>query len=258
VPAEAFFSEQPIAVAHRGSRLLWPENTMHAFGEAATTGVSTFETDVRATLDGEAVCFHDPLLDRTTDRTGPLDRLTREDLSGVDAGYRHRTGGAYPFRGMGIGVPRLVELATAFPSGRFIVDLKSEAAIEPVAEVISALDLYDRIIVGSFSDARLAEFRRLTGGKVGTSTGQGETIGAIMAGAAGSAPAGEAIALQVPPTWYGLPVVTPSLVRAARRAGKLVHVWTINDGAEMERLLAMGVDGIITDRPDLVFPLIGS
>ncbi|MGQ0849781.1 MAG: glycerophosphodiester phosphodiesterase [Actinomycetota bacterium] len=246
-----------VAVAHRGSRLLWPENTLLAFRNAAGLGYRFFETDLRTTLDGTLICFHDPMLDRTTDGHGLVRSAQFDELSQLDAGYRHRLGGGFPFRGTGIRVSTFAELVERFPDSGWILDLKADGTEEPLARLVDEMDLYQRVMVGSFSAERLSRFRHLTGGKVATSTSTGEIWRALAFAALGTRsdpfhPATSALA--VPANWFGVPVVNPGVVELAHRHRRMVYVWTVNDPAEMKGLTDMGVDGIMTDRPDLLGP----
>ena len=254
-------TDRAIGIAHRGSRLLWPENTAVAFQGAAGFGYRRFETDVRVTADGVLLCYHDPVLSRTTNGQGLVASTTFDQIRRLDAGYRHRIGDGYPFRNQGIVVPTFAEMATMFPEAGWVVDLKAEGTEEPLAAAIDEFDLADRVIVGSFSNERIERFRRLTAGKVATSTPPRETLRAVMAAAAprlNKVAAGifhpTTCALQVPATWYGVPIVSAGLVLLAHAAGRVVHVWTVNGLREATALLDLGVDGLITDRPDLFAP----
>lgn len=252
---------RPMGIAHRGSRLLWPENTAVAFQGAAALGYRRFETDVRVTSDGVLLCYHDPVLSRTTNGHGLVAETTFDEIRRLDAGYRHKLDDGFPFRGKGIGVPTFAEMATMFPGAGWVVDLKAEGTEEPLARAIGEFDLTDRVIVGSFSNERIERFRHLTAGKVATSTPPNETLRAVLAAAVPRLNrAGVGVfhattcALQVPATWYGLPVVSAALVALAHSVGRLVHVWTVNGRDEVAGLTELGVDGLITDRPDLVAP----
>jgi glycerophosphoryl diester phosphodiesterase len=174
----------------------------------------------------------------------------------LDAGCNHRIDGTFPFRDSDVRVPQFAEVAGAFPEHGLIVDLKAEGTVEPLARILFDMEMTDRVIVGSFSGERLARFRDLTGDRVATSTSPQETIEAVVQSSAGSKLSGPAAALQIPVTWYGVPLLTRKLVEAAHAAGRLVHVWTVNRRIEMEQLLDVGVDGLITDRPDLLKELV--
>lgn len=246
----------PVGIAHRGSRELWPENTLEAFSQAVAIGFRHVETDLHITADGVLVCLHDHTVDRTTEATGPVSEFTFSDLSSLDAGFRHRSPDGHVFRGEGISIPSFEEVVTTLKDVSFVVDLKTAGLAEPLAEVINDLGLHDRLIVGSFSDERLEEFREITGGNVPTSTGSVLTRSWLIASRVGRGGGGEASALQIPTHMRGVRVANRKLVEAAHKNGLQVHVWTVNDPAEMETLLDLGVDGLITDRPDLLKDLL--
>jgi glycerophosphoryl diester phosphodiesterase len=242
----------PIAIAHRGSRLLWPENTMEAFSGAVSLGYRHIETDIHLTADRVLVCHHDLTVDRTTEGSGRVRDLTFEQLSELDAGYRHVGAEGLVFRGAGVRIPALEEVLLAFPEVSFVVDLKTDDLIDPLHQLIESLGLHDRLIVGSFSDRRLEEFRSVSRGRVATSTGAALSRSWLIASRVGRGVRSEARALQLPIRSRGVRVVDRRLVAAAHDRGLQVHVWTVNDPAEMTSLLDIGVDGIITDRPDLL------
>lgn len=241
----------PHAIAHRGSRLLWPENTMRAFRGAVELGYRWLETDLHITRDGVLVCLHDDTVDRTTDGSGFVWDLTFAELGRLDAGYRFEERSVRPRRGSGLTVPSFAELMAAFDDIRVIVDLKQDGLEAPLARAVEDLDLWDRLIVGSFSDERLRRFRDLTGGRVATSTGSSVTRSLWKRSWFGT-PAPVADAIQVPVWYRGLPIVNARTVVGFHRGGFQVHVWTVNRAARMRRLLDAGVDGIITDRPDVL------
>jgi len=246
----------PVAIAHRGSRVLWPENTDTSFQGAYDMGYRHFETDLHLTADGVLVCFHDPTVDRTTEATGRVEDFTLAELQALDAGYRHGTAEGFSFRESGARVPTLEWLLTTFPDVSVVVDLKCDGLAEPLADLIDDLDAHDRLIVGSFSDGRLDQFRARAEGRVATSTGAAVSRSWLIASRVGRGARGEASALQLPLRSRGVRVVDRRLVDAAHARGLQVHVWTINDPAEMAHLLDLGVDGIITDRPDLLKALL--
>ncbi|HEX9863528.1 MAG TPA: glycerophosphodiester phosphodiesterase [Acidimicrobiia bacterium] len=242
----------PVAIAHRGSRILWPENTMEAFSRAVALGYRHLETDLRITADGVLVCIHDDTVDRTTDATGPVSEFDYQTLSSLDAGFRHGGALGFAFRGRGVKVPTLEEVVITFPEASLVVDLKTDDLAGPLTALIDRLDLRDRLIVGSFSDARLAMFRAASGNRVATSTGATASRSWLLASRVRRGVAGEARALQLPRTTRGVKVVDRRLIAAAHDRGLQVHVWTVNTQNEMVELLDMGVDGLITDRPDLL------
>lgn len=242
----------PVAIAHRGSRVLWPENTDTSFRSAYQLGYRHFETDVHLTADGVLVCFHDPTVDRTTNATGRVEEMTLVELQALDAGYRHATPDGYSFRDNGSRVPTLEWLLTTFTDVSVVVDMKSDGLAGPLASLIDALDAHDRLIVGSFSETRLAEFRHHSRGRVATSAGPTSARLWVLASRVGRGVHGDEAALQLPTHMRGIRVVDEKLVAAAHRSGVQVHVWTVNRPSEMVRLLDIGVDGVITDRPDLL------
>ena len=144
---------------------------MIAFGNALESGAHHLETDLHITADGHLVCFHDDYVDRTTDGSGPVWSYSLADLRKLDAGYRHRIDGGFPFRGRGIRIPTLGEVLATFPDVGVVVDLKQDGLEEPLVDLLGKLDAWHRVIVGSFSDERLARVHQLSGGKVVRSGG---------------------------------------------------------------------------------------
>jgi glycerophosphoryl diester phosphodiesterase len=242
-----------LAIAHRGGAahgdLLGLENTVESFRHAVDLGYHYLETDVHATRDGVLLAFHDAVLDRVTDQVGRISELTAAQVARSRIGGRHA-------------VPTLAELLEEFPGARFNIDIKSEPAVHPLVALIDRLGAHDRVCVGSFSASRMASFRRLTAGRVATSATPVEVAALRAAPSAGfvrrarepglASNRGRPAALQVPHRRGRLTVVTPGLVRRAHRAGLHVHVWTVDEPEEMRELLDKGVDGLITDRTDLL------
>lgn len=242
----------PLAIAHRGSRLLWPENTMTAFSGAVSLGLRHIETDIHITRDDVLVCHHDPTVDRTTDGTGRVGDLTFDEISSLDAGYRHVGLDGHVFRGEGVRVPSLEEALLGFPETGFVIDLKCDGLEGPLHEMIERLGAHDRLIVGSVSDLRLRRFRSVSDARVATSTGSRSSRSWLIASRIGRGGRRVAAALQLPLRSRGVRVVDRRLIDAAHARGLQVHVWTVNDPIEMHRVLDLGADGIITDRPDLL------
>jgi glycerophosphoryl diester phosphodiesterase len=235
-----------IAMAHRGGarhpEIPGTENTVHAFRHAVALGYRYLETDVHTTSDGVLLAFHDSLLDRVTDRLGKLADLTAEEIA--------------PARIMGEhAVPTMAELFEEFPDCRFNIDLKSLSAAAALADLLERTGNQDRVLVGSFSQRRLDDFRHATEGRVATSAAPPEValfLALPSARAARLATRRRVAALQVPHRRGRLPVVTSALVRRAHAAGAHVHVWTVDEPSEMDELLDLGVDGLITDRTDVL------
>ncbi len=229
----------PIAFAHRGGDEAAAENTMEAFEHAIGLGYVFLETDVHATRDGRLVAFHDDTLDRLAGRPERVEQLTAEEIAALRISGRYR-------------VPLLEDLLAAWPEARLNIDPKSDRAAELLPSALTRTGAIDRVCVGSFSGSRLVRLRRRMGPRLCTSMGpwdvwrlwtaaKGMPIGPFTAGCA-----------QVSPTHRGLTIVEPAFVSEAHRRNLQVHVWTINDRAEMSRLLDLGVDGLMSDRPTLL------
>lgn len=252
---------RPLTFAHRGGAALWPENTLLAFDGALRLGCRYLETDVHRTRDGQLVAFHDARLERTTNGNGLIRDASLAELERLDAGYRFTPDGrSYPWRGQGLTVPLLSRVFELDPEVRVNVELKQSGVGLPRAlwELIERRGLHDRILVASADAALGDEFRRLSFGRVATSACVREAVAFWLAVRARAwrftKPRYEA--LQVPVTHEGLTVVTPAFVRAAHARGLQVHVWTVDDPDEMRRLLALGVDGLMSDRPDLLMSVV--
>ncbi|MER5718481.1 glycerophosphodiester phosphodiesterase [Streptomyces sp. NPDC002132] len=225
----------PIPFAHRGGAADGLENTVAQFRRATEAGYRYMETDVHTTRDGRLVAFHDATLDRVTDGAGRIAELPWAEV-------RHaRVGGAEP-------VPLFEELLETFPEVRWNVDLKAEPALHPLLDLIARADAWDRVCVGSFSEARVLRAQRLGGPRLATSYGTRGVVGLrLRSWGVPTAPRRSAVAAQVPETRSGIPVVDRRFVRAAHARGLHVHVWTVNVPDRMHRLLDLGVDGIMTD-----------
>lgn len=235
-----------IAFAHRGGafhpEIEGLENTLTAFRHAVALGYRYLETDVHATRDGVLLAFHDTVLDRVTDRRGVIAEMTCAEVQGALIGEREC-------------VPTLAQLFDEFPEARFNIDIKAPAAVQPLADFIEARGAHDRVMVGSFSGRNLNRFRALTQGRVPTSAHPWEVAVFVLAPSGRVAELltrGRVQALQIPHTSRGIPVTSRWLIRKAHAVGKHVHVWTIDDPHEMRELVARGVDGLMTDRTDIL------
>ncbi|MGR0219115.1 glycerophosphodiester phosphodiesterase [Agromyces sp. ZXT2-6] len=235
-------------LAHRGLALDSPENTMLAFEHAVRAGVEYLETDVHVSADGEAVLAHDPTLRRVAVGRGErVADLRLADLRTVDLGA-------------GQGFATLGELLHAFPSTRFNIDVKTDAGVEPTVDAVRRADGADRVLLTAFSDARRRRLAAMVPG-VATSAGRASVLRARAASVTRSAPllrraVAGAHALQIPERVGRIRLLSPALVDSAHAAGLEVHVWTVNDEADMRRLLALGVDGIVTDRADVALRVV--
>ncbi len=232
----------PVAFVHRGGAGEAIENSIAAFERAWTLGFAYFETDVHATSDGVLMALHDATLDRVTDRVGRI-----EDLPWADVSRARLADGTTP--------PRLVELLAAVPEGRVNIDIKADEAVGPLVSLLEAQpSLLERVCIASFSDARLAAVRRAFGHRVCTSTGPAGVLAHRLAVAFARPTPTRFLGncFQVPPGPRRLPLVTEAFVRSAHEQGRPVHVWTIDEPAQMQRLLDLHVDGIMTDRPEVL------
>ncbi len=235
-------------MAHRGFSREGLENSMAAFRAAVELGYQYLETDVHTTSDGVLLLFHDDTLNRVTDGRGRISDLTAADVAAA------RIGGREP-------VPLFDELLTSFPAARLNLDVKDWNSVESLAAGIERHSAHDRVLVASFSDRRRRAVLKRLSAPVASSAGivtnalfvaLGPLLPVAWLRAVLRGTLRDVQALQVPVRYRAVPVVTPAFVRRAHALGLVVHVWTINDPAEMRRLLDLGVDGIVTDRADLL------
>ena len=228
----------PIPFAHRGGAADGLENTVAQFRRAVATGYRYIETDVHATADGRLVAFHDATLDRVTDGAGRIADLPWREVR------QARVAGSEP-------VPLFDELLETFPAVRWNVDVKAEPALRPLLELLERTGAWDRVCVGSFSEARVVRAQRLAGPRLATSYGTRGVLNLrLRSWGLPVAVRRSAVAAQVPESQSGIPVVDRAFVRTAHARGLQVHVWTINEPDRMHRLLDLGVDGIMTDHID--------
>ncbi len=235
-----------VAMAHRGGAghpdLVGLENTLEAFRHACDLGFRYLETDVQTTADGHLLAFHDTSVERITDASGRISELTLEQVRSIRIARR-------------AGIPLLEELLEELPDARLNIDLKSPSTVGPTVEVLRRTKAHDRVCVGSFQEPTLRRFRRAVGRPVATTTG------IALVAALKFAPYPLALSrllrdrgavLQVPVRHRGMRVVDRRLLELAHASGRHLHVWTVDERSEIERLLDMGVDGIITDRTDVL------
>jgi glycerophosphoryl diester phosphodiesterase len=251
-----FFAAQddgtPVAMAHRGFSLDGLENSMTAFRAAVALGYRYLETDVHTTADGVVLLFHDAALNRVTGRAGRIAELTADEVARA------------LIRGQET-VPTFDQLVAEFPTTRFNLDVKDWNSVRGLAEAIEKYAVHDRVLIASFSDRRRRAVLRLLSRRTASSAGTAANAAFVVVSPLLSVPGlrffacaflrralRDVDALQVPMRYRGLPVVTPGFVRRAHSLGLYVHVWTINDPGEMHLLLDMGVDGIVSDRADLL------
>lgn len=252
--AHPLFRPRPQLVAHRGGGGLAPENTLEAFRRAAELWrADMIELDVRATADGACVVIHDETVARTTEGRGRVSGFTLEELRGLDAGYRFSPDGGrtHPFRGRGVRVPTIDEVLAELPGMPLVVEIKEAAAAAPLRRAIAAAGAEGRVCVAGERAAHRLPFR----GYPGPVSAPSEALiafyvlhrlglGRLWAPAADVA--------NLPEHHRGRRILTPGLVRGLHERGLAVHIWTVDLESDMRRLLDWGVDGILTDRPDLL------
>jgi glycerophosphoryl diester phosphodiesterase len=245
----------PVVLAHRGWSGRFPENTMPAFENAAALPLDGLEMDIRSTAEGVLVVIHDETVNRTTNGEGRVNEFALAELKRMDAGYWwSKDGGkSFPFRGQGITIPTLEEVLSAFPHLWINVDIKQKKPpiVNDFAAMIRRFHLEDHICAGSFDTATVHAFRRACP-ETATAASVREVIRFIVLKRffLDRLYCGKSRLLQIPEHYGRRRILDRGLVRAAHRRGVAVHVWTVNERADMERLIDMGVDGLITDCPD--------
>ncbi|MFN4100676.1 MAG: glycerophosphodiester phosphodiesterase [Pararhodobacter sp.] len=229
----------PVPIAHRGGALENEENTLEAFAHAVALGYRHLETDVHLSADGVVVIHHDDTLERLTGDPRAIASMPWAELQQV------RTHG-------GAVIPRLADLLEEHPGVMVNIEAKSDAVVDPLADLLKRMNALPRIGTGNFDGSRMARLRQRLGGDLCWSPAYGGALGLWLSGWGLPLPRAPYPMVQVPPRYRGIPVVTPRFMRAAHRRGVQVQVWTVDDAAEMHALLDMGVDGLMTDRPTLL------
>lgn len=255
------FDESPIAFAHQGGNQIAPGNTIFAFQNAEKLGVDILEMDAHITKDGVLVIIHDKDVDRTTNGTGLVEEMTLAEIKELDAGYwwSDDDGETYPFRGQGIKIPTLDEVFESFPDYPVNIEIKkTERAIaQPLCEKIREYEMENKTFIASFSDERITEFREICP-EIATSAAKNEITKFVilnyifMGGLYSPAEA----AFQVPESNSGILVVRPGFISGAHNRNVQVHIWTPNTYEEIQQFIDMGVDGIMSDRPDILMELL--
>jgi glycerophosphoryl diester phosphodiesterase len=252
----------PVNIAHRGGSALAPENTVEAFQEAARIAGVVLELDARTVAGGEVVVIHDDTVNRTTNGAGPLVHKSLVEVQRLDAGHRFTPdrGMTYPFRGHGVQVPTLEEIYQRFPHHPVVIELKEDrpGAAESLWSTVESAGAQERTMVATNTTALIKRFRSASEGTVATAASVGEFavfwgLSLVHLQRLYKPPFQ---ALQPPEVYKGIRVVTPRFIRKAHDSGLRVDVWTVNEGADMRRLLGWGVDGIMTDRPDVLAQVI--
>lgn len=264
-PQAAYYQNapRPMVIAHQGGDGLWPSNTLFAFEHAAALGVDVLEMDIHMTKDGVLVVSHDDTVDRLTDGEGFIKEMSLAQVQGFDAAYDWSPlddGAEYPYRGQGIAIPTLESVFERFPDYRMNIEIKQEepSIAKPFCDLLRKRHMENKILVASFKDEALAEFRE-TCPEVATSGSRGQIKPFIYMHLAflGRLYPPNFSAVQLPIEDSGITLLTGRFVKVAHARGLWVDAWTIDDPAEMWMLIDIGVDGIITDRPDLLLETLG-
>lgn len=256
-----FDAPGPWVIAHRGGRGLWPENTLFAFEQAKALGVDVIEMDLRVTADGAIVAIHDGTVDRTTNGSGRVGNMTLAELRKLDAGYRFaNASGEFPYRGRGITVPALEEVLSRLETARLNMEMKAftPEQAEKLCRLLQENTATHRVLVASFSHDAMAAFRRHCPSVATSATWrEGMTLYQLSRLRLESLYRSPAVALQAPERFGRQNVLEPRLLDLAGAFNLRIQVWTVNEEADMKRLLDMGVQGILTDYPDRLLRLLG-
>jgi glycerophosphoryl diester phosphodiesterase len=265
-PASNYYRgiDRPLVIAHQGGDGVWPGDTMYAFKNAVEIGADVLEMDAHITKDSQIVLMHDEKVDRTTDGTGLIEDLTLDELKGLDAAYKwsNDDGKSFPFRGQGIQVPSLEELFQKFPDMRYVIEIKLTAnpIDRPLCDLIRQYNMQDKVVIASFHDQAMKNFRT-TCPEVATSASRGEVTTFVLLGkvflSGLVAPQYESIQPPYDPAESkNIPIMTKRFIREAHAKNLAVEPWTVDDPELMKQYIEWGVDGIMTDRPDLMIQVL--
>lgn len=246
---------RPIVMAHQCGDNVWPGDTMYACQRAVAMGADVLDLDFQMTADNVAVLIHDETLERTSNGTGRIDAHTIAELKQLDAAYNWSPDGGqtFPYRGQGITFTTVAEIFEAFPDKHLNIEIKTETAEagEAFCDLIRQYGMEAKVMVASFADVQMQAFRRACP-EVATAATQNEmiTFFAMQTVGLGSLYSPPFQTVQVPEERFGIKILTPGFIANAHERGLELHVWTINETADMQRILALGVDGINSDHPD--------
>ena len=254
-----------LLIAHQGGDGVWPGDTMFAFEKAVEIGADVLEMDAHITKDSHIVLMHDEKVDRTTNGTGLIEDMTLDELRQLDAAYYWSNDGGqtYPHRGQGIQVPTLDELFQKFPHMRYVIEIKltTNPIDKPLCELIRKYNMQDKVVIASFHDDAMAMFRNSCP-EVATSASRGEVTKFVLLGkiflSGFVVPHYQSIQPPYDPKEsYNIPIITRRFIREAHAKNIRVEPWTVNDPDLMKQYIEWGVDGIMTDRPDLLVEILG-
>jgi glycerophosphoryl diester phosphodiesterase len=249
-----FGTSKPRVFAHRGGCALGPENTVPTFERGLAAGADGLEMDVRLSSDGLVVVCHDGTLDRTTDATGRLNKYTAAELSRVDAGYRYVDAtGRFPYRGCGAGIPTLRDVLRRFRDVPIIIEMKVDLPEmgRAVAADVVAVSAVDRVCAAGDGSRAVRAAREALPAMATSATRRDVRMALYRSWAHWPVRQADYGGYQIPETSGLTRVVSPTFIRQAHEAGLEVQVWTVDEATDMERLLEWGVDGLISNRPDL-------
>jgi glycerophosphoryl diester phosphodiesterase len=256
--------DRPLVIAHQGGDGIWPGDTMLAFEKAVGIGSDVLEMDAHITKDGQIVVMHDEKVDRTTDGTGLIEDLTLKELKQLDAAYKwsNDDGKTFPYRGQGIQVPTLNELFQKFPQIRYVIEIKltQNPIDKPLCDLIRKHNMQNKVVIASFHDVAMQNFRR-TCPEVATSASRGEVTKFVLLGkvflSGLVAPQYQSIQPPYDPKEsMNIPIMTKRFIREAHAKNLKVEPWTVDDPELMKQYIEWGVDGIMTDRPDLMIDVL--
>src|SRR5690625_1327104 len=262
-----FEKKRPLVMAHRGGAALAPENTLTAFHNAVELGVDMIELDIHATKDGHLVVIHDDTMDRTTNGSDRVNDLTLAEIQTYDAGFHFiDPDGNKTFKGKGVNVPTLEAVFREMPRDmRYTIELKDtndpnlyEEIGRYLWQLMLKYDVQDRVLIGSFDEAILEMMTTITEGKAVVSAGKQEVTKFILLHKLGlhALYKSRIDSIELPTDVIGINLINQTIIDAAKMRGIDVHYWTVNDKETMEQLMNKGVDGIITDRPDLLLDVV--
>ena len=224
---------------HRGGDEEKTENTLEAFQYSSDLGFIFMETDVQSTSDGKVVIFHDSDLKRVAGINKKVSELTFKEIKDINL----TTGGK---------IPSLDETLHSFPSLRFNIDIKVDSAVEETIRIVKSHHALNRVCLAAFSTNRLNRIRHLTGSDLCSSMGQAEVVRLLLSSYGLNFKASPGFCAQVPVSQFGIPIVTRKFIKKVHDLNKLIHVWTIDETEEMHRLIDLGVDGLMTDKPTVL------
>lgn len=262
-PQHSFFEGDVLVISHQGGDGLYPGNTLYAFEQSAKMGVDVLELDIHASKDGHLVVIHDETVDRTTDGSGLVKEKTLAELQTLDAGYHwspQRKGEGFPYRGQGITIPSLEQIFQTFPDFRINIEIKQKEPqiTESLCNLIRKYQRQEQVLVVSFHDSEIKDFRQRCPDVV-TAGAPNEIRNFYILHRTFLTNVYQAHmdAFQVPEYQGSTHILSKRFVQDAKHKNIQVHVWTVDEVADMQRTIALGTHGIITDRPDRLMKLLG-